>query len=292
MTVSQQGDKLKFRLKAKSLSRRLAISRSSPYNNQMKSLSEFNARVDFLFTDIDDTLTDEGLLGPEAYEALWKLKQANIKVIPVTGRPAGWCEMIARMWPVAGVIGENGGFYFRYKDKKMERCFVHDFEVQIENREKLNRIQEEVLTKIPGSAIASDQFCRFMDLAIDFCEDVPRLPKKDVEKIVSIFKRHGAQAKVSSIHVNGWFGEYDKLSMTLMFLEKEFKISAEDAKRKACFCGDSPNDEPMFSFFPQSFAVANIAEFIDEIKNKPGFISQSRGGKGFAEISNQILKTR
>ena len=258
----------------------------------MKSLSEFKSRVDFVFTDIDDTLTDEGLLGPEAYQALWNLQKSGIKVIPVTGRPAGWCEMIARMWPVAGIIGENGGFYFRYKDKKMERSFVHDFDVQIENRHKLAKIQEEILNSVPGSAIASDQFCRFMDLAIDFCEDVPRLPKKDVERIVSIFKKHGAQAKVSSIHVNGWFGSYDKLSMTLKFLQTEFKVSAEDAKRKACFCGDSPNDEPMFSFFPQSFAVSNISEFLDEIEHKPGFIATKRGGLGFSEIAAQILKSR
>ena len=258
----------------------------------MKSLSEFKSRVDFVFTDIDDTLTDEGLLGPEAYSALWNLHKAGVKVIPVTGRPAGWCEMIARMWPVAGVIGENGGFYFRYKDKKMERHFVHDFEVQIENRHKLSKIQEEVLNQVPGAAIASDQFCRFMDLAIDFCEDVPRLPKSEVEKIVKIFTKHGAQAKVSSIHVNGWFGKYDKLSMTLQFLEKEFKLSAEDAKRKACFCGDSPNDEPMFSFFPQSFAVANISEFLDELQHKPGYIANRRGGRGFAEIAEKILSVR
>jgi HAD superfamily hydrolase (TIGR01484 family) len=258
----------------------------------MKSLAEFKSPVDFFFTDIDDTLTDEGRLGPEAYQALWDLHRAGIKVIPVTGRPAGWCEMIARVWPVAGIIGENGGFYFRYQNKKMERHFVHEFETQITNRHKLEKIQAEVLSKVPGSAIASDQFCRFMDLAIDFCEDVPRLPKSEVEKIVDIFHRHGAQAKVSSIHVNGWFGSYDKLSMTLQFLEKEFSVSAEDAKKRCAFSGDSPNDEPMFKYFPMSFAVKNITEFLDQILAKPAFIASLRGGKGFAEIAAQVLKAR
>src|SRR6476619_2794694 len=111
----------------------------------MKSLAEFKSRIDFVLTDIDDTLTDEGLLGPEAYTAMWKLAGAGIHVIPVTGRPAGWCEMIARQWPVSGVVGENGGFYFRYRNKSMERHFVHDFEVQVENRKKLEKIQKEVL---------------------------------------------------------------------------------------------------------------------------------------------------
>jgi hypothetical protein len=258
----------------------------------MKSLAEFKSRIDFVLTDIDDTLTDEGLLGPEAYNAMWNLTKAGIHLIPVTGRPAGWCEMIARVWPVAGVIGENGGFYFRYKDRKMERHFVHDFDKQIENRKKLEEIQKEVLDEVRGAAIASDQFCRFMDLAIDFCEDVPRLPKSEVEKIVRIFKRHGAQAKVSSIHVNGWFGEYDKLTMAKKFLKDEFGLSEKEIRERCCFCGDSPNDEPMFAYFPASFAVANISEFLDDIAHKPAFVSQQRGGKGFAQIADQILKNR
>lgn len=258
----------------------------------MKSLTEFNSRVDFVLTDIDDTLTDEGLLGPEAYLAMWKLAKAGIHLIPVTGRPAGWCEMIARVWPVSGVIGENGGFYFRYKDRKMERHFVHDFEAQIKNRKKLEKIQEEILTSVPGSAIASDQFCRFMDLAIDFCEDVPKLPKKEVDRIVDIFHRHGAQAKVSSIHVNGWYGNYNKLSMALEFLKMEFGMSSNEAKTRCCFCGDSPNDEPMFEFFPMSFAVANISEFLDQIQHQPAFKAPNRGGLGFSEIVDRILTHR
>lgn len=256
----------------------------------MKNVSEFSHSLRFLLTDIDDTLTDEGRLGSEAYEALWKLSQNGVHVIPVTGRPAGWCEMIARVWPVSGIVGENGGFYFRYHNKKMQRHFFFDEKTQKENRAKLQLLEKEILQKVPGCDLASDQFCRLMDLAIDFCEDVPALPREEVKKIVSIFESHGAQAKVSSIHVNGWFGTYDKLTMSLRFLEKEFGISAEEAKKVCGFSGDSPNDEPMFTYFPNSFAVANINNFIDQIKNKPPYISKQTGGLGFTEISNAILK--
>lgn len=256
----------------------------------MKNVSEFSHSLRFLLTDIDDTLTDEGRLGPEAYEALWKLSQNGVHVIPVTGRPAGWCEMIARVWPVSGIVGENGGFYFRYHNKKMQRHFFFDEKTQKENRAKLQLLEKEILQKVPGCDLASDQFCRLMDLAIDFCEDVPALPREEVKKIVSIFESHGAQAKVSSIHVNGWFGIYDKLTMSLRFLEKEFGISAEEAKKVCGFSGDSPNDEPMFTYFPNSFAVANINNFIDQIKNKPTYISKQNGGLGFTEIANAILK--
>jgi HAD superfamily hydrolase (TIGR01484 family) len=257
----------------------------------MKQISDFKSSLKFLLTDIDDTLTDDGQLGAEAYKALWDLQAAGVHVIPITGRPAGWCEMIARMWPVSGIVGENGGFYFRYHNKTMQRHFFFDEKVQAANRLKLKNLEAEILTKVPGSALASDQFCRLMDLAIDFCEDVPALPRAEVQKIVSIFESHGAQAKVSSIHINGWFGQYDKLTMSLKFLEREFGVNAEEAKKQCGFSGDSPNDEPMFKYFPHSFAVANIQNFVDQIQNKPTYVAKDRGGLGFTEIAAQILNS-
>jgi HAD superfamily hydrolase (TIGR01484 family) len=261
----------------------------------MKTLSEFkNPGVKFLFTDIDDTLTDEGLLGPHAYGALWDLNDKGIQVIPVTGRPAGWCEMIARLWPVAGVVGENGGLYYRYSNKKMIRSYaVTDLTLQ-KNRQLLDQIvAPEILKTVPGCALASDQFCRLFDLAIDFCEDVPALGTKDVEKIVSLFKKHGAQAKVSSIHVNGWFGTYNKLTMCESFAKTELNLDlAHEADRKLfAFSGDSPNDEPMFEYFENSFAVANIKKFESVLKCFPRYVSKSSGGAGFVEIAQALLKS-
>jgi HAD superfamily hydrolase (TIGR01484 family) len=255
----------------------------------MKRLSEFHSdKVQFLFTDIDDTLTDHGQLGPAAYEALWRLQENGIQVIPVTGRPAGWCEMIARFWPVHGIVGENGGFYFRYHDKKMSRHFFFDEATQSANRVKLEKIREEVLREVPGCAIASDQFSRLMDLAVDFSEDVKPLPEKDIDRIVNVFTRHGAQAKVSSIHVNGWFGNYDKLSMCKEYAKRELKMDLDKDNEKFAFSGDSPNDEPMFAFFKNSFAVANIQNFITRIKSKPAFVANEEGGTGFVEIADAL----
>ncbi len=257
----------------------------------MKNISHFSGKIKFLLTDIDDTLTDDGRLGPEAYQALWLLQHRGIHVIPITGRPAGWCEMIARQWPVSGIVGENGGFYFRYNDKSMIRHFFFDQKTQDENRLRLKKIEKIILEQVPGCALASDQFCRLMDLAIDFCEDVTALSKSEVQKIVSLFEQNGAQAKVSSIHVNGWFGSYDKLTMTLKILEKEFNISGNEARDVCAFTGDSPNDEPMFQYFPHSFAVANIQKFSTDLKNKPTYVADKKGGPGFAQIVQQILKT-
>jgi HAD superfamily hydrolase (TIGR01484 family) len=258
----------------------------------MKPVQAFDAStVRFLFTDIDDTLTDHGRLGPGAYEALWKLDEHGIKVIPVTGRPAGWCEMIARLWPVHGVVGENGGFYFRYHEKKMHRSFFFDEKTQGQNRKKLERIQEEVLRKVPGCAIASDQFSRLMDLAVDFAEDVGPLPEKEIDAIVDVFKSHGAQAKVSSIHVNGWFGSYDKLSMCRQYAKNELGLDLDQANEQFAFSGDSPNDEPMFAFFKNAFAVANIKTFLPRLTHKPAFVANGDGGSGFIEIANRLIAT-
>lgn len=255
----------------------------------MKLVTEFkNQGVQYFFTDIDDTLTDHGQLRSEAYQALWELSSSGIQVIPVTGRPAGWCEMIARFWPVHGVVGENGGFYFRYHEKQMKRHFVFDEPAREKNRAKLELIRIEVLKSVPGCAIASDQFSRLMDLAVDFAEDVNPLSEKEIDRIVAIFEKHGAQAKVSSIHVNGWFGTYDKLSMCREYAKRELNLDLDEANEKFAFSGDSPNDEPMFAFFKNSFAVANIRNFLSRIQSKPAFITEGEGGTGFVEIAKQL----
>ena len=262
----------------------------SSYLQELTKLEKHKIRI--LFSDIDDTMTDEGQMHASAYEALWKLQASGIKVVPVTGRPAGWCEMIARFWPVDGIVGENGAFYFRYKDKKMNRFFEVDEELRKVNAKKLEKIQESVLREVPGCAIASDQFCRLMDLAVDFAEDVSPLDDKEISKIVSVFERFGAQAKVSSIHVNGWFGDYNKLSMCKRFVEREYKMSLETENDRFAFSGDSPNDEPMFEFFHNSFAVANIRKFQSRIKHLPRYVANSEGGHGFVEIANRLIDTR
>lgn len=257
----------------------------------MKSLKEYSKKkLRFVFTDIDDTLTEDGRLLPEAYTALWRLQNAGIHVVPVTGRPAGWCELIARQWPVSGVIGENGGFYFRYHERTMLRHFAFNAHTRADNQKKLDRIRAEILTAIPGAAVASDQFCRMMDLAIDYCEDVTPVPPAQVDKIVSIFKKHGAQAKISSIHVNGWFGDYDKLSMCHVFCKREFDLDLIQQNATAAFVGDSANDEPMFEFFENTFGVANIRKFEKSMQHLPRYIASLNGGHGFAEITEVLLK--
>ena len=261
----------------------------------MKPVADFKSKqVRYLFTDIDDTITDHGKLRDGPYQALWKLNECGIAVIPVTGRPAGWCELIARFWPVHGVVGENGGFYFRYleSERRMHRHFVFDDVTRERNQKNLERIKAQILSEVPGCAIASDQFSRLMDLAVDFAEDVGPLPESSVDQIVRIFQTHGAQAKVSSIHVNGWFGDYDKLSTCREYARLELGFDLNTANETCAFSGDSPNDEPMFGFFENSFAVANIKNFLPRLKHRPAFVTEKNGGEGFIEIAEQLIKSR
>jgi HAD superfamily hydrolase (TIGR01484 family) len=250
--------------------------------------------VRVVLTDIDDTVTTEGMLTAKAYGALERLHSAGFIVIPVTGRPAGWCDHIARMWPVDAVVGENGAFYFRYDRERrtMQQHFWASPEELKRNRARLDAIEREVLATVPGCALASDQAYRLADLAIDFCEDVPALPETEVDRIVSIFEKTGAQAKVSSIHVNGWFGDYNKLSTAKTLLADGFGLDWEQAKSAVIYAGDSPNDEPMFEAFPLSVGVANIRSFAHRLIHKPAYITEGHSGDGFAELAALLLAAR
>jgi HAD superfamily hydrolase (TIGR01484 family) len=264
----------------------------------MKPLSELSDEAcrDFLgvFTDIDDTLTTEGRLPAASYLALEQLHEEGLAIVPITGRPAGWCDMVARFWPVAGVVGENGAFYFRYDEakRKMIRRFAADEAERSHNRRRLAGLADLILSEVPGSAIASDQLYREADLAIDFCEDVPPLSPASVDRIVALFEQHGAVAKASSIHVNGWFGAHDKLSMTRVFARDALGLDLDQARELFAFCGDSPNDAPMFGFFPYGLGVANVRDFEGRMAAEPRFVAPSRGGAGFVEIANKILSAR
>ncbi|MBT3360156.1 MAG: HAD-IIB family hydrolase [Rhodospirillales bacterium] len=264
----------------------------------MKPLSEFTIgarrNVRGVLTDIDDTITTDGKLTAHAYGACERLHDAGFMVIPITGRPAGWCDHFARMWPVDGIVGENGAFYFRYEAaaKKMTKRFLMSDALRTENRKRLTRLRDEILKKVPGAGVASDQLYREADLAIDFCEDVPALANEAVSRIVAIMTAAGATAKVSSIHVNGWFGDYDKLSMTRIMMAECFGIDIDAEKERFVYIGDSPNDVPMFGFFPHSVGNANVRRFEGALDAEPTYVTKRGDGAGFAEMADFLIAAR
>lgn len=243
-----------------------------------------------VFCDIDDTLTHDGRIVPAAFAALARLKDEGLRVVPITGRPAGWVDHFARMWPVDGVVGENGGLWFYHRSGKLHRRFVQSAAERSENRRKLTSLADRILAAVPGTALASDQPYRELDLAIDFCEDVPPLGDDAIDAIVAAFAEAGATCKVSSIHVNGWFGTFDKLTGFRRFHEDRWGTPL-DVSRWAFF-GDSANDEPMFSAFPLSIGVANVARFLPRMTGHPTWITSAEGGHGFVEGLDRLLALR
>ena len=264
----------------------------------MRPLAEFplaqRSRIRGLLFDIDDTLTTGGRLTAAAYAAMENLHRAGLLVIPITGRPAGWCDHIARMWPVDAVVGENGAFYFRYDPaaRNMVRRYALSGEQRAAGRARLAAVRDQLLQEVPGCAVAADQHYREADLAIDYCEDVPRLPPAAVAKIVALMQQAGLTAKVSSIHVNGWFGNYDKLSMSIAARLECFGINLDARRDEFAFAGDSPNDAPMFAFFPHAVGVANIREFRGQLSTEPAYVTQAGSGAGFCELVDFLLAAR
>jgi len=260
----------------------------------MKPLAGLHApaRLRGLLFDIDETLTTEGRLTGEAYAAMERLKNAGKIVLPVTGRPAGWCDHIARMWPVDGVVGENGAFYFHFANGKLQRKFQDGDAERARNRGRLQAIGTRILAQVPGCALASDQPYRETDLAIDYCEDVPALPLEAAERIAGLMRAAGLTAKISSIHVNGWFGTYDKLATCKRMFAAEFACAAAQLQADFAFAGDSPNDAPMFAFFDHSVGVANVARFAGRLEAEPKYVTRGFAGAGFAELVSHLLGDR
>ena len=246
-----------------------------------------SVQIDGILCDIDDTLTWKGRLIPEALMGLQRAQKAGLHVIPVTGRPAGWVDQIARLWPVDGVVGENGGLWFWMTEDGLRQGYSQSAVDRQRNQERLKKLQSTILSAVPGCAVASDQAYRELDLAIDFCEDVPPLDRTAVDEIVRLFQESGATCKVSSIHVNGWYGEFDKLA-GFKRLHQALWGTTPNPNKWAYF-GDSANDGPMFAHFPLSIGVANVREFLDRLETPPKWITEGYGGHGFVEGLDRLL---
>jgi HAD superfamily hydrolase (TIGR01484 family) len=264
----------------------------------MRMLTDFPAsarsRIRGVLLDLDDTLTTGGRLTSDAYCALERLYDADLITVLVTGRPAGWCDHIARMWPVRAVVGEGGSLCF-WRDvhaNRLRQMYVDPAEVRRRNRAALVDIASRILAEVPGCALSSDQPYRECDLAIDWCEDVARLPMEKVDRILALMRESGLNAAASAGHVNGWFGDYDKLGMTRRFFHEILGIDLDAQRESFVYLGDSPNDCPMFRFFPHSIGVANVMDVRDRLTHAPTYITARRSGDGFCEAVEALFQVR
>jgi HAD superfamily hydrolase (TIGR01484 family) len=257
----------------------------------LKPLDALDARgIRAVLFDIDDTLTTRGKLTAEAYAALERLQRAGKRTVAVTGRPAAFCEYAARLWPVDAVVGENGGLYFWSGDGQLRREYREPADVRARNRERLRAIGRAVAAAVPGCAVASDERYRETDLAIDYAEEVPPLPFETAQRIAQRLQREGLNVTMSSIHVHGWFGAYDKLVTVRELLARRFGMELEREPLAALYVGDSPNDASLFAFFANAVGVANVERFAGRLQAEPKYVTRASYGAGFAELAEHLLR--
>ncbi len=249
-------------------------------------------QVKYLLTDVDDTITTEGKLLPQTLESLWKLHDAGIIIIPVTGGSAGWADTYIRQWPIDSVITESGALAYYTEPDGRRGTFYHP---SIDKDGYALRSEEligRVLKEVPGSKLSSDHFCRIFDIAFDHHSEPPYLDKLGIDSIIRICDELGASYGVSSIHVNCWFGTYHKLDMVKLFMEKIYHVDFEDLPSQSAYCGDSTNDISLFRKFPLSVGVGNLftADWAEE--DLPSYGSEKLGGIGFAEFADLLISCK
>ncbi len=241
--------------------------------------------------DVDDTLTTHGVLDVEAYAALAALKRAGLVLFAVTGRPLGWAELIARMWPVDAAIGENGGGYISRRGDKLTFGYWDDEATRKSQALKLEQIRARVAREMPQVRVSNDSWARRCDLAFDVNE-YESLPRAEIEELCALLADEGAHVTVSSVHAHAQLGDHDKARGVAHAAEALMGIGGREAKSRFIFVGDSGNDAAAFAWFEVTAGVANVSRFLDRLPVPPRFVSKASHGQGFAEIADTLLTLR
>jgi HAD superfamily hydrolase (TIGR01484 family) len=244
-----------------------------------------------VLTDIDDTLTTEGAITADALEALEALHGAGIHVIPVTGRPVGWSEPFAMRWPVDAIVPENGAVALVRERGSLRKLYQQDEALRAANFARMQQVAQRIVHEVPGAVLAQDSAGRETDIAIDHSEFV-HLPPDRIAQVVRMMQDEGMNATVSSIHINGWYGDHNKLAGARWIVRELFGRDLDSEIERWVYVGDSTNDVLMFEHFPHSVGVANIRRFEAELSHPPRYITPSERGAGFAEVVRAILAAR
>ena len=242
-----------------------------------------------VFTDIDDTLTTDGAISPDALQALHQLKAAGFMVIPITGRPVGWSMPFAATWPVNAMVAENGAVALLHdlQTDQVKKLYQQDLATRTHNFEQMQRIAQKVLKEIPGTVMAQDSAGRETDIAFDHSE-FHHLSQEQIQQVLKLLKKEGMTATVSSIHINAWFGDHNKWHGAQWILKELTGRDLTNELDQWVYVGDSTNDQVMFEHFTHSVGVANIKRFEKELKHLPAYIAQQERGAGFSEVASLL----
>ena len=244
-----------------------------------------------VLTDIDDTLTTAGAITPDALSALQRLRDAGLHVIAITGRPMGWSEPFASAWPIDAIVAENGAVALFGGAQGVAVEYAQDHSTRAANAQRLRKVAARVLREVPGCTLAQDSSGRVTDIAVDHSE-FARLTPSQVGQVVAVMCAEGMNATVSSIHINGWFGEHTKLSGARWIVQRLLGRDLEAERERWVYVGDSTNDQLMFGHFPLSVGVANLMEFADALTVWPAYLTHAARGAGFAEVADRVLAAR
>ena len=242
-------------------------------------------------TDIDDTLTRDGAIEPAALEALQRLAAAGVPVIAITGRPMGWSVPFAAAWPVAAIVAENGAVAMIPEGAGVSVEYAQDEGTRATNSARLQAVAAQVLRDVPGATLAQDSAGRVTDIAIDHSE-FAHLPQAQIDHAVELMRSHGMNATVSSIHINGWFGEHSKFTAAEWMVRRLYRRDLLAEIEQWIYVGDSTNDQLMFERFALSVGVANLRDFAASLKVWPRYITHGERGVGFAEVAGLLLAAR
>ena len=245
-----------------------------------------------LFTDIDDTLTTDGAVPPEVVQAIGALKAAGLHVVPITGRPVGWSEPFAATWPVDAIVPENGAMALvPQADGALARRYQQDAATRAANFARMQAVLAQIERDIPGARRATDSAGRECDIAIDHSE-FTQLSDAQIDQVVLAMRHEGMHATVSSIHINGWYGDHNKLEGARWIVRELWGRRLDDEMDRWAYVGDSTNDQLMFQAFPHSIGVANIARFVPHLSQLPRYVTPSERGAGFVEVAHAVLEAR
>jgi len=249
------------------------------------------ARLTGLLFDLDDTLLTHGRLEEEAYAALFAMKRAGLRLVAVTGRPSGWGEVIARQWPIDGVVTENGPVCVYREDQHIvrdERCSADE---RRSRRIRLGRIVEAVRVRVPEARLTDDVDARVSDVTWDVGERV-KLPDDRVALIEAEIAAHGARTTRSSVHIHATFDVEDKASGVVAYLSRRFGEDAGRALSRYAYVGDSGNDAPCFAAFRTTVGVANVRASLPRLVVPPRYVTLGERAKGFVELANALVAAR
>jgi HAD superfamily hydrolase (TIGR01484 family) len=254
----------------------------------------WNARRGLLgvLTDIDDTLTTDGAITPDALQALLDLKAAGLHVVAITGRPVGWSEPFAAAWPVDAIVAENGAVALIADHAGvLSKRYQQDVATRAVNFTRMQGVLARIEHEIPGAQRATDSPGRETDIAIDHSE-FTRLSETQIAAVVALMRSEGLHATVSSIHINGWYGNHNKLVGARWIVRELWGRALDPEISRWAYVGDSTNDQLMFEAFAHSIGVANVQRFVPKLTHLPRYITQGERGAGFAEVARAVLESR